>query len=152
MEPKVKKRGKLIKVNVDDNYKVFFGCVDKHNPMSLYINISSWATPVTENEEEYTKFFGKLNKEIKQKIYNYTINNNKDFIANDRTIIDLDIRESGIKFGKKSFMSCEITFFFKTMLPINQSSTINELTEITKLVINDVFNNNQNLKFTKTKK
>jgi hypothetical protein len=152
MKVKTKKIGKIVKVLGTENYKVFFGCIDKNNPKSLYINISSWATPISENEQDYVKCFRHLNKQIKQQLYNYIKINKKDFIVFDRTIVDLDIRESGVKFGKKSFMSCEITFFSKINLPITQSSTINELTEISKNLISNVFDNNKQLSFTKTKK
>jgi hypothetical protein len=32
----------------------------------------------------------------------------------DKTIVDLDIRESGIRFGKRSFINCEVTLFLDT--------------------------------------
>jgi len=152
MNTTTKKKGKKIKLTNNLNHKVFFGCVDNNNPKSLYINISSWATPTDENDTQYQRHLRELNKEIKQKIYNYLVYNKKNFFIKDRTIIDLDIRESGIKFGKKSFMSCEITLFSNIDLPINKESTIDELTMITNIIIGEVFNNNKHLLFSKTKK
>jgi ABC-type oligopeptide transport system substrate-binding subunit len=40
------------------------------------------------------------NKKIKQGLYNLFDNEFETSILKDRTIVDLDIRESGIKFGK----------------------------------------------------
>lgn len=147
-----KKKGKKIKLTNNLNHKIFFGCVDNNNPKSLYINISSWVTPIHNDSNDYSKCLRELNKEIKQKTHNHIFYNKKNFFVNDRTIIDLDIRESGVKFGKKSFMSCEITLFSNTDLPINKETTINELTLIANMVIDDVFNKNNYLIFTKTKK
>lgn len=152
MNTTIKKKGKKIKLTNNLNHKVFFGCVDNNKPKSLYINISSWVTPINESDDDYSKYLRELNKEIKQEIYKTLNVNNKSFFIKERTIIDLDIRESGIRFGKKSFMSCEITLFSNIDLPINKETTINELTIISDVVINEVFNNNKYLIFSKTKK
>jgi hypothetical protein len=36
----------------------------------------------------------------------------------DKTIVDLDIRESGIRFGKRSFINCEVTLFLDTNMSV----------------------------------
>ena len=53
--------------------------------------------------------FKKCNKKIKQNLFSYFNTEGLETLFDkNRTIVDLDIRESGIKFGKRSFISCEI--------------------------------------------
>lgn len=102
------KKGKEIKMGKTyKNYKVISGTVDSKNPISVYINISAWVEPTNEDTEHYVSIISSLKKDIKKYIHN---NLPRTFNRN-RTIIDLDIRESGIAFGKRSYMSCEVTLY-----------------------------------------
>ena len=102
------KKGKEIKMGKTyTNYKVISGTVDSKNPTSVYINISAWGEPTNEDTEQYVSIISSLKKDVKKHIHN---NLPRTFNRN-RTIIDLDMRESGIAFGKRSYMSCEVTLF-----------------------------------------
>ena len=102
------KKGKEIKMGKTyNNYKVISGTVDSKNPTSVYINISAWGEPTDEDTEQYVSIIGSLKKDIKK----YTYNNLPRAFNRNRTIIDLDMRESGIVFGKRSYMSCEVILF-----------------------------------------
>jgi hypothetical protein len=71
-----------------------------------------------------------------------------EYIFNkDRTIVDLDIRESGIKFGKRSFMGCELTLFISEEIPVNTDIMKTLLTDITLKVTKEIFDKNKVFEF-----
>jgi hypothetical protein len=93
-----------------------------------------------------------IDKKVKQELY-FLFNYNKSFnFINERTIVDLDIRESGIRFGKRSFMNCEITLFSNVETPVNSEHMKNVLTDVSNNIIKKVFENNETFTFHKKKK
>ena len=112
------KKGKELKVNTFKNYNVYYGSVNNKEPKALYINISAWAEPEEDDNINYSRVVRDLDKKIRQSIYQELEENHKIFLK-ERTIVDFDIRESGIKYGKRSFTNCEITLFMRYELPIN---------------------------------
>jgi hypothetical protein len=54
------------------------------------------------------------NKKIKQTLFTLFDTGEYPEFDLDKTIVDLDIRESGIRFGKRSFINCEVTLDFLT--------------------------------------
>ncbi len=98
------KTGKEIKTNKFKNYNVTFGSVNNKNPKAIYINISSWAQPKEEDELSYTSSIRGLNKKIRQNLFNTLSEDSDSLFDKNRTIVDLDIRESGIRYGKSSDM------------------------------------------------
>lgn len=145
------KTGKELKLNKFKNYNVVFGSVNNKNPKAIYINISAWAEPLSEEETNYSRVIKEIHKKIKQVIYNYFYSNpNNDFIK-ENTIVDLDIRESGIRYGKRSFMSCEITLYLHTEIPANSEQMKNNLDNITPIIIKSVFDNDKTFKFHRKK-
>jgi len=93
-------RGRLISVTNTNESRFKVGTVDKDNPKSFYVNISSWVEPMIEVEAD--KSLRKLYKDLERVIKNNKLTN--------LHILDLDLRESGLRKGKRSFMKCEITF------------------------------------------
>ncbi len=141
------KTGKELKIKKYKNYNVVFGSVNNKTSKAVYINISSWAEPLIESDVNYTRVIKDLNKKIKQIIFNhlsYRVNNN--FIKNN-TIVDFDIRESGIRFGKRSFINCEITLYLDQEISINSDEMKFDLDEITNIVIKNVYENDKTFKF-----
>lgn len=146
------KTGKEIKNNTFKKYNVTFGSVDNKNAKSVYINLSSWIQPKENNENvNYNRCIKNINKKIRQTVYNLLRSENTPFLKN-LTIIDLDIRESGIKYGKRSFMSCEITLYTSEEIPINDEYMKEMLATIYSSVIKNVFENNEIFNFHKKKK
>lgn len=143
------KTGKEIKNNEIKNYSIVYGTVNNKNPKSIYLNISAWADPLNEDYLNYNFDIRSLNKNIKQTLFNY-LNESNSIFNKDRTIVDLDIRESGIKFGKKSFMNCEVTFFMKEAVSINSIKITEDLEILTKVLIT-LFDSNKTFKFYKKK-
>ena len=145
------KSGKQIRMETNKNYNITYGCVDNKNPKSVFINITAWVEPLSEDEENYNKIIKSLNKKIRQTIYNFLSDNNTTSFIKDKTIVDLDLRESGIKFGKRSFMSCEITLFQNEDNSINSDIVKKGLNLISNLVIDEIFENDEDFKYHKRK-
>jgi len=144
------KKGKEIKMGKTYmSYKVVSGTVDSKNPTSVYINISAWGEPTRDDVDEYTAVISSLKKAIKSYIYtNLPLSFNKL-----KTIVDLDMRESGITYGKRSFMSCEITLYQNVR---NGGILMGEdlkkiMGQITDKVITEVFDEYPHFKFHKNK-
>lgn len=145
------KSGKQIKMENYKDYNIIYGCVDNKNPKSVYINITAWVEPLSEDEEDYNKIIKGLNKKIRQSIHNFLSNNNTTPFIKEKTIVDLDLRESGIKFGKRSFMSCEITLFQYEDNNINSDVMKKALNLVSSFVINNTFENDTDFKYHKKK-
>ena len=144
-----KSRGKEIKINIKNNYKTTYGSVDNKNPKAIFIRINAWGLPLDEYELDYENVIKKLDKRIRLFVYN---NVDSDLFDKKRSIIDLDLRESGITLNKKSFMSCEITLFQINNYDLTTPLIINHLTELTTKIIEEEFEKDKNFKFFKEKK
>lgn len=143
------KRGKENKIDISKNYCIVSGTVDTKNPKSIYINISTWGQPRLEGDVSYDRVISQMNKLIKQRLFNKV---NKTRFMHDKILVDLDMRESGIEFGKRSFMNCEITLYQKQDLSIDSEELIAEITNISKIIVDDILEMNEFFEFHRTKK
>lgn len=145
------KKGKELKIENFKNYNIVFGSVNNKKPKAIYINISAWCDPQTDGVVSYSRVIKDINKKIKQTLFNiFSEDITTDFIK-ERTIVDLDIRESGIKYGKRSFMNCEITLFLNNELSVNSEFMRPMLDNIIDLAIKSAFEHNRYFKFYKKK-
>ena len=143
------KKGKQFTITDLENYKSSYGTVDKTNPKTMYITVSSWVQPKSDEHINYNKVIRNLNKRLKDCLYN---NLDTNLFNKHATIVDLDLRVSGVQYNKRSFMSCEFTLFKNTDEPIT-SNLINKTTyNIINNVIKDVFSDNEYFTFNKTKR
>lgn len=141
------KTGKELKIKKYKNYNVVFGSVNNKTSKAVYINISAWAEPLIESDVNYTRVIKDLNKKVKQVIFNHlNYKPHTNFIKNN-TIVDFDIRESGIRFGKRSFINCEITLYLDQEISINSDEMRFDLDEITNLLVKNVYENDKTFKF-----
>ena len=144
------KKGKEIKMGKTyKDYKVISGTVDSKNPTSVYINISAWGEPTNENTDNYVSVISSLKKDVKKYIFKHLpLTYNKQ-----RTIVDLDMRESGISYGKRSFMSCEITLYqnHRSDKLLMADELKKSMKLITDNVIEEVFDKYEYFKFHKKK-
>lgn len=145
------KTGKELKISKFKNYNVVFGSVNNKNAKAVYINISAWAEPVSEYDTNYNRVIKDLNKKLKQVLFNHFDSRIASNFIKNNTIVDLDIRESGIKFGKRSFINCETTLFLNEEIPVNSELMKYDLDEITNLLIKSVFENNKTFDFHRKK-
>lgn len=134
------KKGKTVKLNLFNPIKSVYGTVDSKNLKSVYINIQSWVTP-KEDFENWNRIVCNLNREIKHTVYDSI--NREIFL--EKTIVDLDLRTSGILHGKKSFFNLEVNLY--TTQPVEFKSP--KIKESIKKIVRSIFKNNitQNMYF-----
>jgi hypothetical protein len=101
------KTGKQFKLDLNSKFKTHYGSVDYKNPKSIYLNISSWFIPLHESDN-WDRVVGLLKRNIKFNIHDSNIG---ALFSSKKQIVDLDIRTSGIRTNKRSYMNCEITLF-----------------------------------------
>lgn len=142
------KRGKEIKLDLIDNLNVVFGTVDNKNPKSVYINISGWGEPCDKDEIDYGLIIKDIHKELKQLVFK---SGNGNFFDLDKTIIDFDMRESGINYGKRSYMACEINLFQNGDFNLSSDELYNGLVDILNIVTKNYLSQHDYFKFYKTK-
>ena len=135
-------------INEQDNFNVITGTVDNKKPKSLYVNISAWVEPQINKEINYKSVIKDLNKKIKSKIY---LHIDSKLFHNNKNIIDFDMRESGITFGKRTYMGCEIILFQLNSFKIQDKIIQDSLNELVNKLIEDVFNTDIYFTYHKTK-
>ena len=144
------KLGKEIKLDLLENYKTKIGTVNNKESKSLYLNFCAWGELKEEGENfNYDFFLSNIRKKIKQKISNTV---NKELFHENKYIVDLDMRTSGLNVNKRSFMSCEITLYQKKHLPINKINIVENSKKIIYDVVNECLENNPVFTFHKSKK
>jgi hypothetical protein len=145
------KNGKEVKVNNFKNYSIVYGSVNNKHSKAVYINISAWAEPQDKEMISYNRVIKDINKNIRQTLFNIFDTKIETEIKKNHTIVDLDIRESGIRYGKRSFTNCEITLFLNSEIPVNSESMKEKLDMVTEKLIKTCFDNNKTFKFHKKK-
>jgi len=128
------KTGKQFKLNLNPNFRTYYGSVDYKKPKSIYVNIASWFSPL-EEEENWERIVGQLKRQIKYTITDVPIT---DYFLSNKHIVDLDIRTSGIRKNKRSYMNCEITLFLKQEEDIKS----NGIKVLVKNLLDDIISKN----------
>lgn len=142
------KKGREIKIENVNNLNVVFGTVDNKNPKSVYINISGWGEPYYEEKIDYGKVIRDTHKQLKQQVFKY---GDDRFFNLNKTIIDFDMRESGINYGKRSYMSCEVNLYQNENFDLSSIELYNALMSVLNIIILDNLNQHNYFKFYKTK-
>lgn len=143
------KTGKQMKLDLFKNYKIVTGTINNKNPKAMYVIISAWGKPKLNDDINYSDIIRKINKQIKAKLYNIMDNNLFDI---NRTIIDLDMRDSGISYDKKSYMNCEITLFKLNDFKIQDKKIKEHIKNLINSVILEIFEESPYFDFYKSKK
>jgi hypothetical protein len=142
------KRGKEITIESNSNYTVYSGPIDNKKAKTIYLNISSWGNPIKDTSLNYERVIKNLRKSVLQHTYNILCESN---FKESNTIVDLDMRSSGVRYGKKSFMSCELTLFQKNYNQVNSDIVVESMKDISKSIIENVLDTNEHFIFGKTK-
>lgn len=143
------KTGKFISIKTFDNFSTGYGSVNIKNLKSIYVDISSWVIPKS-NDKNWKVFFSDLRRKI---IFNLKDRLKKSsFFKCDHIIVNLDIKTNGIETNKKSFLHCEITMFIKKQTSITDIKLKDEITYLTKQVIKDCFKPISFIKYQKSKR
>jgi len=141
------KKGKSVKLNLFNPIKSMYGTVDSKNLKSVFINIQSWVTPKQEMEN-WNRIVGNLSRQIKHSVFE----SNKSDIFLTKTIIDLDLRVSGISTGKKSFFNLEVNLFANEILDFKSEKLKKEIRTIIKSIYQNNIEKNNYFDFSKSKK
>lgn len=140
------KRGKEIPLKLPYQYNVVSGTVDNKNPKSIYIQISAWGKPKDDMVSDYDRIIKNKSKKVKMKLHK-ALNKHTNFYR-DKCIVDFNMASSGITYGKRSFMSVEMTLFQREPFnKINDSDMYPKLEDITKEIIEGVFEVDEDFKY-----
>ena len=141
------KKGKSVKLKLFTPIKSSYGTVDSKNLKSLYINIQSWVTPKYETEN-WSRIVGNLSREIKHSVF-FSINTE---LFKEQSIVDLDLRTSGISSGKKSFFNLEVNLYVKSEVDFKSKEIKDSVRKIVKTIYKNNISNNNHFDFSITKK
>jgi hypothetical protein len=141
------KKGKSIKLNLYNSIKIVYGTVDSKNLKSVYINIQSWVTPRDEYEN-WNRIVSNLSREIKHSVYE----SNNIEIFQEKSIVDLDLRTSGILYGKKSFLNLEINLYIKEEIDFKSPEIKESIKKIVQTIYKNNIQKNKYFDFSNTKK
>ena len=126
------KKGKSVKLNLFSPIKSVYGTVDSKNLKSLYINIQSWVSPKF-NHNNWNRVVCNLNREIKHSVFN-SIDIN---LFKENTIVDLDLRTSGISHGKKSFFNLEVNLYTNQEFDFKSIELKESVKKIVRSIVRD---------------
>tara|TARA_Y100001973_G_C5097184_1_gene280669 strand:- start:236 stop:673 length:438 start_codon:yes stop_codon:yes gene_type:complete len=143
------KQGREVKTKISDVFRTSYGTVDISTMKSVYLNLSSWVEPLYESDN-----WDKTITKFKYSIDNLIHRELKETELKKKAIVDLDLRSSGMKIGKRSFMRCEVTMFTnnKNKFDIKSEGLSKPLNHITNKIINETLIPTEGFKFYKTKK
>ena len=141
------KKGKSVKLNLYNPIKSSYGTVDSKNLKSVYINIQSWVTPKFEHDN-WNRVVCNLSREIKHSVYNSITTG----IFQEKSIVDLDLRTSGISHGKKSFFNLEVNLYTNIELDFKSYEIKESIKKIVKTIFKNNINENKYFDFSTSKK
>ena len=140
------KKGKNVKLNLYNPIKSVYGTVDSKNLKSLYINIQSWVTPKFEHDN-WNRVVCNLSRDIKHSVYN-SINTE---LFKEQSIVDLDLRTSGISHGKKSFLNLEVNLYTTQEMDFKSPEIKNSVKQIIKNIFKENVIQNKYFEFSPSK-
>jgi hypothetical protein len=140
------KKGKTSKISSFECLKVNYGTVDSKNLKSIYINIQSWVNPKI-TSENWNRIVCNLKREIMHSVYN----NIDTRYYEKKSIVDLDLRTSGIEYGKKSFLNLEINLYTVDEFDFKSFEIKESIKKMVYRINIENFQKNQFFDFTLTK-
>lgn len=141
------KTGKTLKLVNYEKAKISYGTVDFKNFKSVYLNIQSWATPKIDMES-WVRIVGNLSRELKHIIYE----NLEPNIFYENFIVDLDLRSSGIIYGKKSFLNLEMTFYVNSKVEFKSVELRNTFISLSNIIYRNIIEQNKYFDFSLSKR
>ena len=142
------KQGREVRISISDLFRTVYGTVDTKPLRSVYMNMSSWLSP--KYEENWDRESSRIKTRIKKSVHKTLLTPP----LQEKSIVDLDLRTSGVAVDKRSFVKCEITLFLdqKVKTTIKSPELQSHITQITENVIQDAFLSSELFDFYKTKK
>lgn len=139
------KKGKFITIGVHNNVKIGYGTVDYKNLKTIYIQLNSWTQPNHDNCD-FDKLISRTRREIKNKIYDL-----RSEYFKPQSIVDLDIKTSGIKTNKRSFMDLEITLYVEKYFDVKSKEVKEIVSNLSESIIDTILTDETLFNFYKTK-
>lgn len=140
------KKGKTCKINGFRTFKSQYGTIDSQTLKSVYLNLQTWVEPKDEIEN-WNRVVLNMTRNVKHSVYE---NLNKE-LFDDKFIVDLDLRTSGIQLKKKSFMNLEVNLYLKEHMDFKSPKLKKVVKNLIKEIYGDVFSKNKYFKFYLTK-
>ena len=140
------KKGKTININQYDSLKTFYGTVDSKELKSIYINIQTWVTPL-EDKDSWSNVVNTLTRSIKHSVFSSLDRE----LFKENFIVDLDLRTSGIRKDKKSFMNLEINLYTNTSSDFKSNEIKESVKKIIKKIYRENIINNRHFNFSSSK-
>lgn len=139
------KKGKFIKLGVHNNVKIGYGTVDYKNLKTIYIQLNSWTQP-NNDDCDFDRVISQTRRKIKQIIYDL-----RSEYFKPQSIVDLDIKTSGVKTNKRSFMDLEITLYVDKHFDIKSKEVKEIVTDLSVGIVNSTLTDETLFNFYKTK-
>jgi len=139
------KKGKFIKLGVHKNVKIGYGTVDYKNLKTIYVQLNSWTQPNDDNCD-FDRVISQTRRKIKQKIYDL-----RSEYFKPESIVDLDIKTSGVKTNKRSFMDLEITLYVDKYFDIKIKEVKEIVTDLSVTIVDTILTDETLFNFYKTK-
>ena len=139
------KKGKTSKLIGYRSSKVIYGTVNSKDFKSLYLNLQTWVEPKID-PESWSRIVLNMSRSIKHSVYEHI----DKTLFDDKFIVDMDLRTSGLQPKKKSFMNLEINLFLIDELDFKDTKLKRKLKSIIKGIYDDVLIKNENFKFSLT--
>jgi hypothetical protein len=141
------KKGKSVKLNLFNPIKSIYGTVDSENFKSVYLNIQSWVSPKFEYDN-WNRVVCNLSRDIKHSVYNSIT----PTLFLDKSVVDLDLRTSGISHGKKSFFNLEVNLYVHQEIDFKSQEIRDSIKKIVKNIYTNTIDNNKYFEFSTSKK
>lgn len=141
------KKGKTAKLSGFRSSKINYGTVDSKNLKSIYINIQTWVEP-KDDFDNWTRIVLNMSRAIKHVVFNCL----DKTLFDEKFIVDLDLRTSGIQYKKRSFMNLEINLYLLEELDFKSPILKKSVKGIVSCIHSDIFRKNEYFNFHITKK
>tara|TARA_B100002019_G_C21238599_1_gene584165 strand:- start:611 stop:1051 length:441 start_codon:yes stop_codon:yes gene_type:complete len=144
------KQGREINTKTSDYFRTSYGTVDVKTLKSLYLNLSSWVEPL-HDLERWDERINRMKYKIKNTIHRQLV----ETPFKEKVIVDLDLRSSGIKKGKRSFMKCEVTLFLnkiKSKKDLKSKEIKNSIDLLTNKIIKESLTTSKDFQFHPSKR
>ena len=130
------KKGKILTIKAFKDVKCFYGTVDSKDLKSIYVILQSWVEPTTEIEN-----WERVVKILERKIKHLILETTDRLLFERHAIVDLDLRSSGIKLGKRSFMNLELTLYLKEPVDFRSFILKEKIKDIVKTIYINTLDN-----------
>jgi hypothetical protein len=138
------KLGKQVKLPADAHFTIKYGTINALEPKAIFVSIHSWATP--KHNLRFDRKLRHLTHSVKDKIHDEI--NYKVF--HEKYIADFDLRASGLRKNKQSFLAIEITLYPRTVIPFPSDIYDSNITTMVNNILADV-KKNKHFTFTSKK-